>query len=88
MITQVPVVSHDPKSHVASYFNFLDLTNAMVPLTMSLVSHVADTIGNSATWQKCHAASHFNNFNLTNVMEQLTMPSVSCDTNTDANGVK
>ena len=41
------ISSHDPKSHVAPNFSYLDPRNAMVPLIMLLATHNVDasTIG-------------------------------------------
>ena len=38
-----------PKSHVASHFNYLDVTNGMVPLMTPLVSYDIDTGINGIT---------------------------------------
>ena len=46
MLTLVPLVVHDHKCHLASHFNHLDLTNAVMPLMMPVASHGANTIAN------------------------------------------
>ena len=36
------IVSHDQKSHIAAHFDCFDITNAVVPLTLLMVScHVS-----------------------------------------------
>ena len=60
--------------------NLLDLTNAMLLLTMSSASHAVYVNANGSTWPKSHAAPHFNHFDIRNGMMPLMTPSVSCDT--------
>ena len=52
MPTQVLRVPFELESHVAPHFNCLELRNAVVPLTISLVPHDANTNANSVIWPK------------------------------------
>ena len=46
------MASHDPKSHIASPFDHLDVTNGMVPLMTLLESCNTDISMNGITWSK------------------------------------
>ena len=54
--------SRDQKSHVAPYFNGLDLRNTMVQLTILFTSCDANTDANGVSNQKCDGAPHFNHY--------------------------
>ena len=58
------MASHDWKSHVAPHFNSLILMNAVVLLTIPLVSH--DASANAVSWPKGHFTYCFDHFNLPN----------------------
>ena len=90
------MVSHDPEGHAVPHFNFLDLTNAVVPFMMSLASCDANvfrvcgpnecngTIYNAVstvTWPNSHVAPQFCHLDLTNAIVWLIMPSALCDSN-------
>ena len=45
------MASHDPESHVAPHFDYLDLRNILLPLIMPLVSCDTDTSINGITFQ-------------------------------------
>ena len=45
----VLMTSHDQNSHTAPCFDYLDLTNAVVPLMMSLASKDLDVSASSTT---------------------------------------
>ena len=55
ILTLVPVVSHDEKGHFAIHFNYLELRNAVMPLTMLFVLYDADASAGGVTWyqQQC-----------------------------------
>ena len=76
---------HYQKSHVAPHFSHLDLTNAMVPLTMPSALHVACVNANGITLPNSHAIPYFNHFEIRNGMVPLMMPSALC--NTDTSGI-
>ena len=52
--------AHDQKSHFASCFSNLDVTNTVVPLTVPPVSQDAYTDVNTWHGQKSHATPCFN----------------------------
>ena len=52
MQMQAPNASHYQKGHVAPHFDYLDITNVVVPLRMPLASHDADAGTKSITGSK------------------------------------
>ena len=51
-VDAMPMVSHDPKIHVALHFNHLDLRSAIVPLTMLFASLDADASAIGFIWPR------------------------------------
>ena len=59
MLTLVPVLSHDQKSHGSPFFNYLDQRNAKVSLIMLLASCDVDASTNGVIWLKSNVSPHF-----------------------------
>ena len=52
MLMSMPIVSHDPKSHITPYFYHLDLRNVTALLTVLSQLCDADECANDITWPK------------------------------------
>ena len=83
----LPVGSHDPKSHIASHFNHLDIWNLMDPLTVLSASCDANALPMVSDDQTCHVALHFDHYKLWNAMLSLMTPLASCDAGPSASGM-
>ena len=93
----MPWASHDvnasikcitwSKSYVAPQFDYLHLTNAVVPLMMPLVSHDADAGASGMTLPISHVACHFDHFDVTSAVMPLMTLLASCDIDTNINGI-
>ena len=77
-----------PKSHVASSFEHLDLTNEIVPLMTLLASCDMDTSSMALHDQKSYITHSFNYLDLMNTLVLLTMALASHDADASANSVK
>ena len=102
----MPLASHDTnarasdviwhKSHLACHFNYLDLRNGMVPLTMLSAPHDAVTNTNGITWHKywwLHmtkklCCTPFGSLNIRNEVGPLMMLLASCNTDACVNDIK
>ena len=73
MSVLMPVASHDQKSHVTCYFNYLDLRNAVVPLMILFISCDTEANTNGITWPNCHVAALFYCIDVMNSVVPLTM---------------
>ena len=49
MPNPAPNALHDQNGYVTLHFDYLDQTNAVVPLMMTLASHDADAVSNGIT---------------------------------------
>ena len=83
LLTHVPMVSHDQKSHATSHFDLLGLTNAMVQFTVPSASQDTNA---SVTWPKKSCCTCLNFLHITNAMVPLMMIVLS-HVDTSDNGV-
>ena len=85
--TPVPVASHDQKSHVAPHSDHLELTNAVVPLTLPSASHDTNATIKFILWGKSHVTPLFDYLGLTNAVVSLMMLFASHDVDAGGNGI-
>ena len=74
------------KCHVAPYFSYVDLRNAMVPLMVPFVSCNSNASASGVTWPRSHIGPKFDHHDLRNAMVSLVMLYVSLDADTSADG--